>query len=236
MIRIAIAEDDPGCARQLNDYIRDYGKESGYEFSVEVFTDGDQLVDNCRGQFDIILMDVQMPIMDGMEAAAEIRKTDREVIIIFITNMAQYAIRGYEVDALDYVLKPVSYFAFSQRLGRAVQRLKNRGKSYFTVPVKGRIVKLAASDLFYVESSGHQIIYHARTGVYVSSGTIQEAHEKLEPQGFFRCNKGCLVNLKYVDAVRDGCAVVNGERLLISRARKNAFLEALTDYIGEVGL
>ncbi len=236
MIRIAVAEDDSKCAKQLCGYIRDYEKESGYSFSVETFTDGDQLVEGYRAQFDIILMDVQMPLMDGMEAAAEIRKVDHEVVIIFITNMAQYAIRGYEVDALDYVLKPVSYFAFSQRLGRALQRIRNREKTYFAVPVKGGVVKMAASDLFYVESQGHQIIYHARTGIRVSSGTIQEMQEKLEPQGFFRCNKGYLVNLKYVDAVRDGCAVVNGESLLISRAKRNSFLEALTDYIGEVSL
>ncbi len=75
-------------------------------------------------------MDVEMKFMDGMSAAEEIRKMDTEVVIIFITNMAQYAIRGYAVDALDYVLKPVSYFAFSQRLNRAIGRMKKRDKDY----------------------------------------------------------------------------------------------------------
>lgn len=100
------------------------GKENGEAFDITIYSDGDQIVNKYQSQYDIILMDVEMKFMDGMSAAEEIRKVDTEVIIIFITNMAQYAIRGYAVDALDYVLKPVSYFAFSQRLSRAIGRMK----------------------------------------------------------------------------------------------------------------
>ena len=87
-----------------------FSKENGEVFNITVYSDGDQIVHKYKSQFDIILMDVEMKFMDGMSAAEEIRKVDTEVVIIFITNMAQYAIRGYAVDALDYVLKPVSYF------------------------------------------------------------------------------------------------------------------------------
>lgn len=104
--------------------MRQYEKENGEAFDITIYSDGDQIVNKYRSQYDIILMDVEMKFMDGMSAAEEIRKVDTEVVIIFITNMAQYAIRGYAVDALDYVLKPVSYFAFSQRLSRAIGRMK----------------------------------------------------------------------------------------------------------------
>lgn len=104
--------------------MRQYEKENGEAFDITIYSDGDQIVNKYRSQYDIILMDVEMKFMDGMSAAEEIRKVDTEVVIIFITNMAQYAIRGYAVDALDYVLKPVSYFAFSQRLNRAIGRMK----------------------------------------------------------------------------------------------------------------
>ena len=126
MINIAIVEDEAMYAKQLQEFLLQYQKENGEVFNITVYSDGDQIVHKYKSQFDIILMDVEMKFMDGMSAAEENRKVDTEVVIIFITNMAQYAIRGYAVDALDYVLKPVSYFAFSQRLNRAISRMKKR--------------------------------------------------------------------------------------------------------------
>lgn len=124
MIRVAIVEDEASYMKQFQKYLAQYAKESGEEFDIVTFTDGDEIAGGYKSVYDIILMDVQMRFMDGMSAAEEIRKVDPEVVIIFITNMSQYAIRGYAVDALDYVLKPVSYFAFSQRLDRAIARMK----------------------------------------------------------------------------------------------------------------
>lgn len=120
MIKIAIVEDEQLYAKQLHEYLRKYEKENGEAIEVTIYSDGDQIVEKYQSQYDIILMDIEMKFMDGMSAAEEIRKIDTEVVIIFITNMTQYAIRGYAVDALDYVLKPVSYFALSQRLNRAI--------------------------------------------------------------------------------------------------------------------
>lgn len=232
MIRIAIAEDDPACAQQLCQFIETFGRESTQAFTTAVFSDGEKLVAEYNSQFDIILMDVEMPVMDGMTAAGYIRRMDPAVVIIFITNMAQYAIKGYEVDALDYVLKPVSYFSFTQRLNRAVSRIRARRKAYVTLPVKGGAMRLEAGDLYYVESQGHQLLYHTRSGVYQVSGTIQQAEQDLEGMGFFRCNKGYLVNLEHVDGIQENCARVKGESLLISRGRRAPFLEALAGYVG----
>ena len=234
MIRIAVVEDDPQSSTQLCQYIEDYGRESGNTVSVITYTDGAQFMDSYRGQFDIILLDIVLPLLDGMTTASLVRKSNPEVIIMFITSMAQYAIQGYQVDALDYILKPTNYFSFSQRLGRAVQRVKKREQQYIPILIRGGLVKTAVSDLLYVESQGHRILYHTRSGVHSTTGTIQKVEEDLSGKGFFRCNKGYLVNLEHVDAVQDGCAIVNGERLLISRARKADFMKALTDYIGGV--
>ena len=152
MISIAIVEDEDSCAKQMEEYLARYAAESGEEFETVRFCDGDEILENYRAQYDIILMDVQMKFMDGMTAAEEIRKVDPEVVIIFITNMAQYAIRGYAVDALDYVLKPVSYFAFSQRLERAIGRMKRRARRYMTITIRGGACKLDIAEILYVES------------------------------------------------------------------------------------
>ena len=133
---------------------------------------------------------------------------------------------------MDYILKPISYFAFSQRLNRAISRVKSRAKHFLVISVKGGTQKLDVDSIYYVESQGHNLIVHAGSGDYQCAGTMKEIEEKLAGHNFFRCNKGYLVSLRHVDGIQDGCAVINGEPLLISRARKNEFMEALTNYVG----
>ena len=155
-------------------------------------------------------------------------------MIIFITNMAQYAIRGYAVDALDYVLKPVSYFAFSQRLNRAISRMKKRKTKIIMVNMKGGMVRINVANIYYIESQGHTLILHTILGNYETTGKMKEMEEKLSEMNFCRGNKGYLINLQHVDRIQDGCALVKGENLTLSRARRKVFMEALTRYWGEV--
>ena len=234
MVKIAIVEDEHAYAMQLQEYLRQYEKENGEVFEISLFSDGDEIVHKYKPVYDIILMDVEMKFMDGMSAAEEIRKLDTEVVIMFITNMPQYAIRGYAVDALDYVLKPVSYFAFSQRLGRAIGRMKKRERKVLTIGIKGGTVRLDVANITYVESCGHTLIYHTAGENYETSGTMRDIEERMVPLNFFRGNKGYLINLAHVDGIKDNCAVVKGELLSLSRARRKEFMEALTCYWGEV--
>ena len=225
MIKIAIVEDEAMYAKQLEEFLHQYEAENHEAFDITIYSDGDQIVNKYKSQFDIILMDVEMKFMDGMSAAEEIRKMHSEVVIIFITNMAQYAIRGYAVDALDYVLKPVSYFAFSQRLNRAIERMKKREAKVIMVNIKGGMVRINIANT---------LILHTILGDYETTGKMKEMDEKLSGMNFCRGNKGYLINLQHVDRIQDNCAVVKGEELVLSRARKKEFMEALTRYWGEV--
>ena len=234
MINIAIVDDESSYVEQLGQYFDRYISESGESIKISVFFDGDSIVHKYRSQFDIILMDVEMKFMDGMSAAEEIRKVDSEVVIIFITNMPQYAIRGYAVEALDYLLKPLSYFAFSQCLGKAINRMKNRVSKPLTVHIKGGTVRFDAGDIYYVESRGHSMIYHTTSGDYESTSTMKEIEDSLSDKGFFRASKWYLINLAHVDSFRDTDVILAGNSLSVSRARKKELLEALTAYWGEV--
>jgi DNA-binding LytR/AlgR family response regulator len=231
VIRIAVVEDDERYARQLCRYLETYEKEQGCPVDITCYSDGDLLVEQYRSQFDIILLDIDMPLMDGFTAAECIRKLDQAVILIFITNMAQHAIRGYAVDAMDYLLKDVSYETFAQRLGRAVARVPKRETAYLSIPVKGGVRRIEVQQIYYVESQGHQLVFHTSAGEIQSSGTMRETEELLKGCDFFRCHNGYLVNLRYVEGMQDGCALVQGEQLLISRPRRAAFLEALAQYL-----
>ena len=180
-------------------------------------------------------MDIQMNYMDGMTAAREIRKRDGEVAIIFITNMSAYAIRGYSVDALDYILKPFSYFTFSTSLEKAISRLQKHTKRYLYLANRGGSQKVEAGRIYFVEVDGHSLAYHTADGLITATGTMKEVEESLAGMSFFRCNKCYLVNLEHVDGIRGDDALVHGTPVQISRAKKKAFLDALNSYMNEVG-
>lgn len=234
MIRIAIVEDEAEVREQLAGYVERHSRQYGTPFQVKTFADGDELLEDYRPVYDIILLDVQMRRLDGMSTAEQLRRLDPDVILIFITNMAQFAIRGYAVDAMDYVLKPVPYFAFSQELQKALRRLEKRAKSYLTVPVEGGLRRVDVHSIYYLESEAHKVHIYTESGDFVAPGALKEFEEKLGGQNFARCNSGYLVNLAQVTGVQQSVAEVGPYRLQISRPKKKLFMEALADYIGGV--
>jgi DNA-binding LytR/AlgR family response regulator len=231
MINLAIVEDEDTYAAQLTEFVEKYQAESGNYFKITRFRDGDEITNGYKSQFDIILMDIEMKLMDGMTAAEEIRRLDQDVVIMFITNMTNYAIRGYQVDALDYVVKPVSYFAFSQKLGRAIGRIKKSDSNIISIDMPSGVKKLDIDNIFYIESEGHNLNFYTSGGQFTIRAKLADFEEQLTPYNFFRSNKGYLVNLKYVDGVENGACLIAGKQLLISRARKSDFMNALTDYM-----
>lgn len=234
MIRIALVEDDCGCQEQIRGYLDRYAQESGEEFKVSAFEDGDGLISGYRAQYDVILMDIQMRFVDGMTAAREIRELDEQVLIIFITSLASYAVKGYEVDALDYVLKPVSYLAFAKSIGRALRRLRRRKRRYVFISSKNGAQRVDCGRIYYIEVDGHNLIYHTADGELFGTGTMKEVEDSLADSSFFRCGKGILVNLEHVEGVAEGDAVVHGVTVQVSRSKRKAFLSALNRYINEV--
>ena len=236
MIKIAIVEDEAAVRDQLTDYVRRYTRQYGTEFEVTCFTDGDEILENYRPAFDIIFLDVEMKRLNGMETAQRIRELDDDVLLVFITNMAQYAIKGYAVGALDYVLKPVPYFAFSQQLQKAEEQLRRRTRHYLAVPVEGGLRRLDTSRIYYIESEGHRVRFYTEEGDFAAPGALKALEEKLADRPFARCNSGYLVNLAQVQAVQQNTVQVGPYELQVSRPKRKSFLAALTDYIGGDGL
>lgn len=234
MVRIALVEDDADYRKELTGFLKRYEQESSEKFSITTFTDGDEIVEGYRADYDIILMDIEMTFMDGMTAAERIRELDSEAVIIFITNMSQYVMKGYTVDALDYVLKPISYYAFSQRIDRALSRMKRRAKKYVNVSVRGGFRKLDASRITYIEVRDHDLVYHTEDESFLTKGSLSEAEEELKNDNFFRCNKCYLVNLEYVETVQNNDVLVGGVWIQVSRPKRKALMDALNDYINEV--
>ena len=235
MLKIAVVEDQTEVRESLCQFIRQYAGEQGLQAEVEPFADGAVIAEGYQPGYDIIFLDVEMPRLGGFGAAERIRTVDPDVVLVFVTNMAQYAIKGYEVDALDYVLKPVSYFAFSQRMQRALERMKHRTRKFISVPFQGGMRKLDISQIRYIEVVNHSLIYHLDGETLEAKGVLSELEDALTAYHFFRCNKCYLVNLEHVNGVNENCADVDGDQIQVSRPKKKAFLDALNNYINEVG-
>ncbi len=231
MIHIAIVEDEAVYSNQLSEYITKFQKETSIDIQLSFFQDGDEIVEGYKADYDIILMDIQMQFMDGMTAARRIRELDTSVIIIFITNMTSYAVCGYEVDAMDYIVKPIEYFSFSHKLKRAIDRMEKKEKHFILVNGEGGTRRMNLSDIYYVESYGHQLIFVTSQGQLSSRGVMKELEEELAGHNFYRIMKSYLVNMRYVDGIEDGCCLVHGDKLTISRQKRKEFMEALTDCI-----
>ncbi len=234
MLRVAIVEDDINCVKSYENYLTQYGKQNDITFQINRFQDGEDIVEGYEPVYDIVLMDIEMRFMDGMTAAERIREIDKEVVIIFVTNMVNYAVKGYAVNALDFLVKPVSAFALYHCLDRAMERLTKKEKHYLIVKNKGDFKKINMDEIYYLESKGHDLLVHTVDDTLLTNGTMKEMEGKLEQYHFCRCNKGYLVNLQHVNAITDGMAVVGEDSLVISRPRKKIFLEKLTEYMSEV--
>jgi DNA-binding LytR/AlgR family response regulator len=234
VVQIAIVEDDRHYGKVLSRYIEKYSDESGVKFKIHFFEDGEDIVEGYKGVYDIILMDISMQFMDGMTAAEKIREMDSQVVIIFITNTPQYAMKGYAVEALDYVLKPINYYSFSQRIDRAISRMDKRKEKYLSISGKGSVCKISLSKLLYVEVQDHNLFYHTTDGVFSQRGTMKEVEMALENEPFFRCNKCYLVNLEHVERFEGTNVIVGEDEVQVSRTRKKEILEALNKYMNEV--
>ena len=234
-MRVAIAEDDRFCAQQMQDYLSRFAEENAVAIDCRVFSTGTELLATSSGNWDLILLDIEMPEMDGMTTARHIREQNEDVVIVFITQLAQYAINGYEVGALDYLLKPVGYPLFSAKMRRIIQLLSRRQPHSVTISSGGATIRLYLEQLYYIEIRNHTLTYHTVNGNYSATGskTIRTLEIELAPYGLFRCNQCYLVNLRYVtQIVKDSVMLQDGAKLTVSRSRRKAFLQALAAYWG----
>jgi DNA-binding LytR/AlgR family response regulator len=231
-VRIAIVEDNPESMEVLEKNLRRYEKEQHIIFDIMKYQDGDEIATYYESKYDIILLDIEMKRLDGMATAKIIREFDKEVIIIFITNMPQYAIKGYEVKALSFLIKPVPYFAFSQEISDSISKIKRHSDKFLLLTTKDGVVRVNISDIFYVETMKHYLIVHEKNGSHTVKLPLKRIEEELAEASFFRCNNCYLVNLDEVMSVKYDYVLVNDTELRISRPRKKEFLEALAKHFG----
>ncbi len=232
MMKISIVEDEKEFTETLLSHLSRYQKENDVNYSVEAFDSAESYL-NSKQNFDVIFLDINLTGMTGMELAKKIRENNSHIIIFFVTNLGQYAINGYEVNALDFCLKPISYPDFKLKMRKVVAAFNKNADFSFTIDTIDGIQKvISARKLKYVETIKHYLIFHYEDGDYKTRGTMKDVEAKLGIPCFIKINSGYLINMDFISSV-DGCDVIIGEaRLAISRSKKNSFLIAFSNYIG----
>ena len=232
MIRIAIVEDAAFDRQVLRDCLREYGQETGTELQITEFTGGTAFLEQYQEDLDLIFMDIMMDGLDGLTTARKLRRRDDKVLLVFVTSMLQYAVQGYSVDAMDFIVKPVTYTGLKLCMDRVVRRLNE------ATPVRLRFTNregthsVDAAEICYIESLEHKIVVHTVQGEIQSDMSLAAAEKMVKALPFFRCHVSYLVNLRYVDRVSGNDVWVNGDRLAISRYRRKDFLEAWSAWLG----
>lgn len=229
---IAILEDNENYRKTIREYTARYQEEAAQDIQITEYASGMDLLDDFHGQYDILLMDIGMQGLSGMETARQIRSADENVVIVFITKLEQYAIEGYSVDAFDFILKPITYYNFSVKLGRAVKRAESRSAGRVWIPIKSGARCLETREIYYVEIDGHTLRYHTRQEVLEIRGTMKQAVSELAEYHFVKCSQWCLVNLQHVEEYKEDTIKVMGRAMKISRRMRAAFLSAFMDYVG----
>ena len=233
MIRIAIVEDEKNSSDLLVNYLEKYSNDKNIRFDVKTFFSCNQILNNYNNNFDVIFMDIELPDGNGLETIRKIREVDKNVIVIFVTNMAQYAVKGYEVRAFDFIVKPVTSYNFYIKLDNILNLFEQKKDDEIWISNKDGKMKLNISSIYYIEVIQHMCIYHTKDGNYKATGSLNNIEKTLSKYNFSLCNRCYLVNLRYVTSVKKGFVLIDNEELIISRAKQASFMKDLNDFLAE---
>ncbi len=225
MYRIAVVEDQHNDAKRFQTMLSQYAQDQQIEISCTVWESAETFLDQYRHQYEMIFMDIRLPGMDGMQAARHLRKMDHTVLLVFLTTLAQYAVEGYEVDAVDYIIKPITYASLRLKMPRLLRRCSVEEKEII-IQGSEKTIKLRPSELMYIEIFDHHIQFMTQNGVIRSYGTLKEVEDAL-PENFFRVNNQTIVNLRFVKNVDKENVILPDREFSLSRRRRKGFLEAL---------
>ena len=232
MLQIAIVDDEDQFADELSRFSRQFALEKGEEIQTVVFHTAFDFLEQYQPSFHLVFMDIAMPLMDGMACAHKLREIDENVMLIFVTSMARYAIRGYEVNAFDFMVKPVSYPVAAQKLERALRSLKKRKAAVYPVTLADGVIVLEIPSITFIEVFNHTLIFHTMEKSYETYGKLSTLETDPRFSSFFKTGKSHLVNCLYITEVGDGTLSAGGCTLPLARRRRKECLEKMAAVMG----
>lgn len=232
-MKIGLVEDNPQEQEKLESYIKEYCSKANISCSLSVYSSAEECLPHIEDKFDLMFLDIELPGQDGMELARRIRELNKEVIIVFVTNMAQYAVTGYEVEALDFIVKPLKQGLFNIKFNRIVDKIAREEDEKIIISINRQPTVFFYNKIVYIETSNHNINIYVEDGkVYKARAALSSLEQDFLKQNFYRVSSYALVNLKYVEGVDHDDIICKGMPVRVSRPRKKGFMDALANYLG----
>lgn len=229
--KIAVCDDSSVMLRQIAGYFEQLQKDFPYEICPAYYSSGEEVLRDLSPDTDLLLMDIAMGGINGMECAKQLRGRGEKLPIIFITSMTEYALDGYAVHAFGFLPKPVTYSDFASILKEVFASSKKPEK--FLVNTEKGAQVIDPADLLYAEVYQHETSFQLKDARITGSIQLCTAEPMLEPFGFFRCHKSYLVSLRQISLIgRDSLTMANGDIIPLSKHRRKAFLDAYGKYMG----
>lgn len=234
MLRLLIVEDERSAAEHLVGLLRQYEKAHGLTFDIVIHGSSLDFFGDKR-HFDVCFFDIDLPGISGMEAAQLMRAYDSQTAIVFVTNLAKYAVRGYEVGAAGFIVKPATYPSLSLCMERALRMAGSASHRSILVQVDENCYVLPINELEFAEVRGHDLIFHAAGRDPIKTrGALAQLRQDLGDAPFFLASRSFIVNLDFVARVTgDNAVLTTGEKIHLSRGRKRPLIEALARHLGE---
>lgn len=235
MIKIAIVEDDEKSSQSLVSLIHKIQSEFSETIEIDTYPNGLDFIDGYQPIYDIVFMDIDMPLMNGMEASKILREKDVDVDLVFTTALSQYAIYGYDVSATAFLVKPFDNDEKSiEKIRHVIQRKINTEKNYFVFAKENSFTKISVNEITYVESFNHYCVFHTRgNDSFRRLCSMKSVDEQLSKQGFLRSDNSYLINPLYALKWDKDSVDINGVNIPVSRSRRKEFFEKLAISIGE---
>lgn len=232
LIRVGIVEDEKECSDRMIEYLNRYQEERGeVRFLIDVFHNAVDFLSDYKRDTDIVFMDIEMPLMNGLDAARKLREQESQVVLIFVTRLAQYAVKGYEVEAMDFMIKPINYYNFSLKLKKAIGIANYKKHASIYIKTGSGLKRFFSPEILYIEVIKHYTYIHTKDGVYCQQIPLKELEAELKAMGFARCNNCYLVNLSHVARLEKNEVWVEDTVLQISKPKRKEFVNALTNYL-----
>lgn len=232
LIKVAVVDDEPQAIAALEDCLRRYGAERKIAFDISSFGEEQVFLSAYTADYQIVFLDIELRCQNGIRVAQRLREMDRSVILIFVTNLRQYAIEGYYVEAYGYMVKPIKYPEFETLLSRALKKIAhNESGRTVVLTTRSFTQKVPVENIRYVEAWGHETIYHLEDGAVTIWESLKTAESRLAGYDFARCNACYLVNLAHVTGVKGFTVYLSKGELAISHPRKKQFMQALAGYL-----
>ena len=228
-LRFAVCDDDQDYARYIESLAAHWARAAGTALAVERFPSAQAFLFRYeeRRDFDVLLLDIEMDGMDGVELAKAVRRDNDDIQIVFVTGYADYIAEGYEVSALHYLTKPVDEGKLFQVLTRAVGRLR-RNEPALTLELPGETVRLPLGKIRYLEVAHNYVTVHAGRD-YAVKRPLGELEQELDGR-FFRAGRSFILNLAFVRrASRTEAELTTGERVPLPRGQYEKLNRAIIE-------